>query len=87
MNAEMAQLRARLMIEMAAAKSLLAAADLTTLIAASKMFIDTSEEATRALLFSPHPDEAAHAAQQETDRWTVELAEAVAARAGSSLAP
>lgn len=83
---ETAQLRARLMIEMAAAKSLLAAADVPTLLLASKMFIDTSEEAARELLFSPHPDAAAQTAQAEKDRWTVEFAKAVAARAGSSRA-
>lgn len=80
---EIAAVRARLAVVEAAALCLLRVADLPVLSTASAQFMRVSEEATRALLFSKHPDAAHLAAKLERDRWVGEFLEAVAARAGS----
>ena len=82
-DAQTTRLRAELLMERAAAQSLLLNADMATLLKASRAFMQTSEQAIATLLAGSHPDEASQAAQTHQSGWVAALAKALADRKAS----
>lgn len=81
---QITRLRAELLMERAAAQSLLLNADLGTLLKASQAFMQASEQSIAKLIAEPHHDEAHLTAQQHQARWVLELSKAVASRGPAS---